>query len=218
MTKSPLKRLILPLWLLIFLGSLSGCCTLLDTLGSPFACHGKGQSHLNLKADPINMGSIPDAMQWDKSAVFAVADSGGKDFTEWLRQVPAGFDSIKSGVWTLDLEVAPRLFMLFGWSPSGADELRRVRVDSAVVKGNQVGIYVSRPHVLSDAPLMGTADMRFVGWEIPLDGLDSGKYTADLFIRRDTITIHTKPFYEELNVGEGYEKAAELRFTIPSAQ
>lgn len=164
------------------------------------------------------MGNIPDAMQWDKSAVFAVADSGGNDFTEWLRQVPEGLDRVKSGVWTFELAIKPRLYVLFGWSPSGADELRRTGVDSAVVKRDQIAVYVSRPHLMSDAPLMGTADMRFVGWEIPLDGLDSGKYKADFFIRRDTITIHTKPFYEELNAGGGYEKAAELRFNIPPAE
>jgi hypothetical protein len=106
------------------------------------------------------------------------------------------------------------LFVIYGWSTSGADELRRAAVDSVIVEGHSINVYVSRPLVQLDGMVGGTADMRFVGWEIPLsETLASGSYKAVLHLRRDTIRVLTHPtIREEKIAGEGYQKAAELEF------
>ena len=178
--------------------------------------HGqRGSSpRLELQAQRIEMGAVADAMQWKKSAVFALADPAGQDLLDWLRQAPAGLETMN--VFKSDgSQTAPRsLFVLYGWSTSGADELRRAAVDSAIVEGHSINVYVSRPQVQLDGMVGGTADMRFVGWEIPLlESLASGSYKAVLHVRRDTIRVFMKPsIREEKVVGEGYQKAAEVDF------
>jgi len=178
--------------------------------------HGQrgGSPRLELPAQRIEMGAVADAMQWNKSAVFALADPSGPEFMDWLRQAPAGLETtniFKSS----SAQTPPRsLFVLYGWSTSGADELRRASVDSVIVAGHSINVYVSRPQVQLDGMVGGTADMRFVGWEIPLSGpLASGSYQAVLHVRRDTIRVLMQPtIREEKVIGEGYQKAAELEF------
>jgi hypothetical protein len=157
-------------------------------------------------------------MQWKKSALFTTSTTDRPEFLEWLAAVPGGLDTVKVQAW--DSEKAETgLYVLLGWSTSGADELRRAAVDSIVVRERQVIVYLSRPQVDASTGVMGTADMQFVGWRIPLAALPAGKYKGQLLVRRDAIKIRTVPtFHEEMVTGNGYQDAAQLEFTIKSAK
>jgi hypothetical protein len=132
----------------------------------------------------------------------------------WLGQAPEGLETVNQYKFSDSSAAGRSLYVLFGWSTSGADELRRAAVDSVIVNGNLINVYVSRPKVELDGAVGGTADMRFVGWEIPLWGkLPPGNYEAQLHLRRDTIRVRTMPaFNEEKVVGEGYKRLAEIEF------
>jgi len=80
-------------------------------------------------------------MQWKKSTVFAVANSPQLEFHEWLRAIPAGLDTVKAQAWTSQDAAAQELFLLYGWSTSGADELRRAAVDSIIASGREVKVF-----------------------------------------------------------------------------
>jgi len=180
--------------------------------------HGKRGSlpRIEVQASRLESGAIPTAMQWKKAAVFAVASPAKAQFLDWLKQLPDGLETVNPGKFSDETGALPSLFVLYGWSTSGADELRRAAVDSVILAGHQVNVYISRPYVETDASFMGTADMRFVGWEIPLSKLEAGEYQALLQIRRDTIKITGKPpFREEKVAGKGYEKMSELQFRMP---
>jgi hypothetical protein len=154
-------------------------------------------------------------MQWKKAAVFAASASDRPEFLEWLRTVPGGLDTVKAQAWETTEAGSPDLFALLGWSTSGADELRRASVDSIAVHEHQLNVYLSRPQVEASTGVMGTADMQFVGWRIPLGALPAGKYQSRLLVRRDTVKIRTVPtFHEEIITGKGYEDAARLEFTL----
>ena len=173
-----------------------------------------GSPRSELQAQRIEMGAVADAMQWKKSAVFALADPAGPQFTEWLRQAPAGLETMNIFKDSGAQSPSRSLFVLYGWSTSGADELRRASIDSVIVAGHSVNVYVSRPQVQLDGMVGGTADMRFVGWEIPLsEPLAAGSYKAMLYVRRDSVRVLMQPsFHEEKIAGEGYQRVAELDF------
>lgn len=159
-------------------------------------------------------------MQWKRAAVFAATDSARPDFLSWLQSLPGGLDTVKVQSWQPVPPQQPNLYVLFGWSTSGADELRRATIDSVVATNKQVDVYVSRPLVEAQGGLMGTADMKFVGWEINLDDhLPAGHYTGRMLVRRDTIKVSTKPGFSEAKVaGRGYCEAAHLDFDIQPAK
>ncbi|HEX7342645.1 MAG TPA: hypothetical protein VF398_00160, partial [bacterium] len=58
--------------------------------------HGQrgGSPRLELQAQRIEMGAVADAMQWKKSAVFALTDPSQTEFLDWLRQTPAGLETM----------------------------------------------------------------------------------------------------------------------------
>ncbi len=170
-----------------------------------------------LLANRLETGAVPSTLQWKKAAVFAIASPQQETFLQWLQEIPGDLETVSLKTWDPDHQRPLSLFMLFGWSTSGADELRRVTLDSAVVKGSQVDVYVSRPHIISAAPGMGTADMRFVGWEIPLKDLAPGTYVANLYLRRDTITMPQEPGTEKQVETIGYQNAGELNFAVLQA-
>jgi len=167
-----------------------------------------------LQATRLESGAIPTAMQWKKAAAFALANPEASDFLDWLTGLPEGLEKVNLATFSDNSRPASALYVLFGWSNSGADELRRARMDSVTVTGREIDIYVSRPQVEASFSLMGTADMRFIGWEIPLATLPPGiKHQARMHVRRDTIRISGKPPYEEtIEAGGGYEKAGEIEF------
>ncbi|MFH1861404.1 MAG: hypothetical protein ABH878_01210 [bacterium] len=166
------------------------------------------------EVSPILDGAVPSAMQWKKAGVLAAVNGGSQNFHSWLKELPESPNKI----WTFagnnrDSE-SLRLYLLLGWSPSGADEMRRAGIDSVRAISDQINIYLSRPTLQVDGSLMGTADMRFVGWEISLEDLSEGLYQANLLQQRQLVRIKTMPFSEE-TIGEGnYEKIAELKFQI----
>jgi hypothetical protein len=168
----------------------------------------------------IESGPVADALQWKKAAVFAVGDPRQDDFIEWLCEAREGLDPVQSGIWMGSAEAPGDLYVLFGWSPSGADELRRATLDSVIVKENEIRVYISRPELQVETALMGTSDMRFIGWRIPLLGLTPGKYAAFLHIKRDVIRIKAPDYAgghgsEEVLSSAGYAQAAALEFQMP---
>ncbi len=163
----------------------------------------------------IESGPVADALQWKKAAVFAIGDPQQNDFVEWLCEAREGLESVQSGVWIGSAEAPGDLYVLFGWSPSGADELRRATLDSVIVRDNEIRVYVSRPELQVETALMGTSDMRFIGWKIPLQGLTSGNYAAFLHIKRDIIRIKAPDFAEEVLPSAGYAQTARLEFQLP---
>jgi len=60
---------------------------------------------------------------------------------------------------------------------------------------------------------MGTADMRFIGWDIGVGRLETGDYNVNLFIRRDTVKITAKPYSRVVSEGEGYKLRGKV--TVP---
>ena len=174
---------------------------------------------MKLTAEPLREGAIPEAMQWKKAAIFAAASIESPDFLGWLKTVPDGLDAVKAKAWDTVSPRQPDLFVLYGWSTSGADELRRATIDSVIAKGANVDVYVSRPIIDAGSGLMGTADMQFVGWKIPVSSLAAGQYSARLHERRDTVKITTRPaFKEEKVAGRGYQRVADLKFFILSVK
>lgn len=174
-----------------------------------------GLPRTELQAVRLETGVIPAAMQWKKAAVFALANPEAGDFLTWLKDLPDGLEKVNSATFSDNSRPKCSLFVLFGWSTSGADELRRAAVDSVVASGRELNVYVSRPQVELNAGFMGTADMRFVGWEIPLGSWQqAGKeHKALLHLRRDTIRISATPPYKEAVLpGKGYEQVGEIDF------
>ncbi len=163
----------------------------------------------------IMFGSLPEAMQWKKTAAFAVAGKTNSAFTQWLRDLPEGLDTVTVNVETLQTGDPAAVYLLFGWSNSGTDELRRATLDSVLMAGHQICLYASRPQVEFEGSIMGTADMRFVGWEIPLDQLKQGIYQAQLFLRRDRIAVSASTLNEVRASGKGYESMGALEFRVP---
>lgn len=179
------------------------------------ASEGIASRRLMIAPARIESGPIANALQWKKAAVFAVGDAGKDDFIEWLFKAREGLDFVQSGVWIGSAEAPGDLYVLFGWSPSGADELRRAALDSVIVRENEIRVYVSRPELQVETALMGTSDMRFIGWKIPLLGLPPGNYTAFLHSKRDVIRIKAPDFKEEILPAAGYAQAAKLEFQMP---
>ncbi len=169
---------------------------------------------LSLQVQRIESGDLPAALEWRKTSIFAVAVPSEPEFIEWVCAAPEGVDQIAAKAWDAPAGVAPSAFVLYGWSNSGADELRRASLDSALVAEDVVNIYVSRPKVNLEGGISGTADMRFVGWEVSLKGLDPGQYSAILHVRRDIISVRGRPPGEERQAADGYQKMSELHFAI----
>ena len=167
---------------------------------------------------PVRSGKLADAMQWKKTSVFAVAGGDQEEIISWLRKMQEDLDSIKTAVWSTGSGEIARMYLLLGWSNWGADELRRASVDSVIAADGEIRVYVSRPHLLLEGSVMGTADMHFVGWEIPLEKLNPGDYTAQFYLQRDTITVKTQT-HSEVRIGSGeYEMVRELKFRIGSTE
>jgi hypothetical protein len=136
---------------------------------------------------------------------------------EFLKNLPAeeGTDEIFTPpVGDVPLVGDLHLYLLYGWSSSGTDELRSVTVDSAVVSGGEIRLYVSRPVMIYDGPVMGTADMKFIGWDIPLDILEGGRYVLSLFEKRDRIKISTQPYHRSVEAEGRYQAKKKVQFNL----
>ncbi|RJP79561.1 MAG: hypothetical protein C4524_05085 [Candidatus Zixiibacteriota bacterium] len=162
----------------------------------------------------MDQGAVPEALQWKKAAVLAVAVPQSPAWAEFLRQVEDGTDDVRTWVGEPQAGMAPRLYVIYGWSNSGADELRRVSLDSIQVRGETVDVYVTRPQVQLPNSIMGTADMKFIGWEAPLQGLDPGEYTARLMVRRPTLII-SETGQRQMQEEVPYDPVKELQFRLP---
>ena len=199
--------------LVIFAGSVIGCFDKEDRTSKTREQTGSLKAGQKLIAKRIQIGKIPEAMQWKKAAVFAFTGENQQELLDYLNDIPAGLDSTRTVYWEPSEGLTPSIYLLYGWSNSGTDELRRASLDSVMVNGNTIKVFASRPFVHVDGHLAGTADMKFHGWEIPLRKLDSTSWQVELYVQRDTIEITTKPFSQVETKGEGYKMVSVINCT-----
>lgn len=166
----------------------------------------------------IIQGQIPDAMQWKRAAVFAADEANATDLLSYLHKLTETKSDLDS-VRTLPSAGLPEngeihVYFLYGWSPSGADELRSASLDSALISGQEIRIYVSRPVIQTTGYMAGTADMRFIGWDVTAGRLDAGEYSAKLYVQRDTVKVTAKPYSKVVLSGRGYTIAREMTMVV----
>jgi hypothetical protein len=167
-----------------------------------------------LQAQAITDGSIPSAMQWKKATVLAVTVPQDEAFTGFLSGLEMNADQVHTFAGEPQAGVTPHLYALYGWSNSGRDELRQATLDSVLARGATIDVYVTRPQVQMPNSVMGTADMKFIGWEAPLPDLEDGEYTARLMVSRPVLVFSERGERETTQAAD-YEKAAEVKFQVP---
>ena len=203
--------------LLICFGAFAGCCLLGGRTDNQKGGDIGSPNVKRLGIAPITNDVIPDAMQWNRAAVLAASGNSVEDLSKQLRELDSkesDLDSVKIfPVPFLNDREDVHVYLLYGWSSSGLDELRSASLDSAKIEGRDINIYASRPEVQMTGSVMGTADMRFIGWDVNIGRLEAGDYSVNLFIRRDTVKITAKPYSRVVSEGEGYKLRGKV--TIP---
>lgn len=198
-------------------------CLLWNTIGGMLICQAgeyrRTKLPRRLEITKIVDGPIPHAMRWVKAAMIIPADGPASLFAAdglQLDDVPPGLDSIKIPVNASFREDADvHLYLVYGWSPWGLDELRSATLDSAKIQGRDLEIWTSRPVVLHPPGARGTADMRFVGWDITVGKLQPGDYSVTLYGRRDTLqTGQSFAQSSEVGMTGGYKLWKEFTITV----
>jgi hypothetical protein len=107
------------------------------------------------------------------------------------------------------------LFCCFGWSGNGADDMRRISIPRATLAGNTIEIDVDYPSYRYSENILGTCDMYFVGYKIPLKNLKAGVYKIWIYGYRRTIAVDCSlrpPKETVTDTGERFlEKVIELK-------
>ncbi|MCX6641354.1 MAG: hypothetical protein NTW14_12895 [bacterium] len=141
-----------------------------------------------LQVVAINDGSLPEAMQWKRTTVFAVANENDPLLASYLKQVTNKEGQVvTSPTPPPDLTGMAQLYLLLGWSTGGLDELRAAKLDSAVISDREIKVWLWKPSLQPDEGVMGTADMKFVGWKIDPRELAEGNYTVKLYVSRGKV-------------------------------
>jgi len=168
---------------------------------------------------PMQSGEIPDAMRWKKVTVLS---PWGGDYKEpllnYLRLIENEEYSIET-VLLPAMNAIPalgkvRLYLLYGWSGSGSDEMRSATVDSVTMDQQTIRLYTSRPELRYTEAMMGTDDMRFIGWDINIGKLEPGGYQVRLYMKRDVIQIEPYPQGRSILKRDNYSLIKEVGFTV----
>lgn len=175
-------------------------------------------NHRVLSAISIRQGDIPKAMQWKRQTVLTPWVGERDILLHTLRNLPASASN-EDNVITLPVGKIPafgdlHIYLLYGWSTSGRDALRSIAVDSAVIAGDEIRIYVSRPELIYEGSVAGTADMKFIGWDIATAELAGGDYRVLLFEKRDRVKISTQPYSRVVEAKGKYQMKKELDFQV----
>lgn len=152
--------------------------------GNKSSCVLTRKDEQSLKANAINNGPIPESMQWKRTTVFTAADEASPALLDRLKKLPESV-TVQSPMLEPDL-TTPNLYLLLGWSTGGLDELRAARLDSATMTGNEIKVWLWKPNLESIEGVMGTADMKFIGWQINPGKLSAGEYRAKLYVQHGT--------------------------------
>jgi hypothetical protein len=174
-----------------------------------------------LTVSQIQQGSIPEAMQWKKIAILTPAAGETNDLLSYLRDLDEkeiAPDSIVSPPGDILLGDFSHIYFLLGWSGIGTDERRSATMDSAVFQGSEIRLYVSRPELVFEGSVMGTADMKFVGWDVDVWQLTAGEYSVRLLIKRDRIRIQAQPYARVVEADGKYQLKKVLRFNVMKPQ
>ncbi len=177
----------------------------------------EAQKAQQLRALPITQGAIPEAMRWKKVTVLTPWVGETSLLLEFLKNLPQ--EETAGEIFTPPLGDIPlmeelHLYLLYGWSSSGRDEMRSITVDSATVSGAEIKIYVSRPEVVYEGPVMGTADMKFIGWDFPL-GFPPGKdCEVLLYEKRDRVRVSAQPYSRSVEAEGRYQLKKKIQFNI----
>lgn len=203
--------------------TLTTICLLWNTIGGTLISYAGEYRHTELprrlEIAKIVDGPVPHAMKWVKSTMIIPADAPASLFPAdnlQLDDLPPGLDSIKIPLPTIFGEDAKvHLYIVYGWSTSGLDELRSATLDSAKIQGRDIEVWTSRPVVLHPPGARGTADMRFVGWDITVGKLKPGDYSATLYTCRDTLRMGQKSGQSpEVAITESYNLWKEFTITV----
>jgi hypothetical protein len=172
-----------------------------EAIGGTPVCHAgefrRTEIPRQLEFTKITEGSIPQMLRWGKAALIIPAEGPALDFPIDGLSVDteaADLDSLQMPIEaTFGEEADLHLYLVYGWSTSGLDELRSATLDSAQIVGKSIEIWTSRPVILYPPGTRGTADMRFVGWDIAMGNLRPGEYTTIVYTKRDTLRRGTDP-------------------------
>ncbi|MBU0520417.1 hypothetical protein KJ564_15925 [bacterium] len=170
-----------------------------------------------LTASPLpgHSGKIQDAMSFKKATVIGF-NSGEERFKDDLRGIPEEVpeDTILTFVEnSIPTTAKPYIYLLYGWSGWGGDDMRQIRIDSVQLAGHTVNLFVTKPTIEHDQMMVGTDDMRFIGWTIEIDRFEPGDYTLRLFEKKEKVKV-TAQSYTRTVVDEGkYELRKEAGFT-----
>ncbi len=136
-------------------------------------------------------------MRWGKAALIIPAEGAALDFPVDGLNInieTADLDSLHMPIEVAFSEGADlHLYLVYGWSTSGLDELRSATLDSAQIVGKSIEIWTSRPVVQYGPGVRGTADMRFIGWDIAVGNLRPSDYTTTVYTKRDTLRRGSDP-------------------------
>jgi len=216
MKKSGILTIILCFLMLLFL--LSGCGKSNDDnakMEEPQKAAAAESHTLKVTKLAGNSGKIQDAGTFRKATVLCLSNDESR-IIKYLADIPT--ESAEDTVLTLiDTSIpatsTPFFYLLYGWSGWGGDDKRQIQVDSVQLVGHSIDIYVTRPTIEYEEPIMGTTDMKFIGWSVEADHFEPGDYTLKLFERDETVKVTSKPYSRGV-VEEGeYQLKKEAAFT-----
>jgi hypothetical protein len=173
---------------------------------------------LEIQQLPARSGTIPNSMPYLKQTVLAITTDNSEELQTFLDQLEednlTGDAVVFYRASDISAETSTMIYLLYGWSGWGGDDMRNISVDSTLIAGNMIDIYTSRPQLIYDEPIMGTADMKFIGWQIAAGQLRAGKYFVRLHERRNEIKVTLQPYSREILTERSYQETTKKTFTV----
>ena len=173
---------------------------------------------LEVQQLPARSGTLQNSMPYLKQTVLAIITDNEEELQNFLGQLEEDGHAEDSVVFFQATDVSAQrstsIYLLYGWSGWGGDDMRKISIDSTLMVGNAIDIYTSRPQLIYDEPIMGTADMKFVGWHIAAGQLSAGEYFVRLHEKRDEIKVELQPYSREILTERPYQEMTKIAFTV----